>query len=153
MSNLEIKQHPTCRFEGKNIIYAIFDDENIRIEQEKHQVFSFREKIEVAMSELHFQISSVIIEKCIDIASDENEFTLSQYCVYEVCKVLQRQGYLNCGWEETVNNLYYYSAMFAKGEEIGISYSRQKAFLQDVNYFLNSIPTYINGCYKINLLS
>ena len=75
MSNSQIKQHPTCRFEGKNIVYAIIDDENIRVEQEKHQVFSFREKIEAVMSELRFQISSVIIEKCMDIACN-NESSL-----------------------------------------------------------------------------
>ena len=153
MSNSQIKQHPTCRFEGKNIVYAIIDDENIRVEQEKHQVFSFREKIEAVMSELHFQISSVMIEKCMDIASDENGFVPSQYYVYGVCKELQKQGFLDYGWEETFNKLYYYSAMFENGEEIAIPYSVQKAFLQDANYFLNSIPTYINGFSEINLLS
>ncbi|MBQ6889024.1 MAG: caspase family protein [Lachnospiraceae bacterium] len=153
MSNSQIKQHPTCLFEGKNIIYAIVDDEDIKTEQEKHQVFSFREKIEEALSELRFQISSAIIEKCIVIGSGEDGFNPSQNCVYMVCKELKKMGYLYYGWEKTLNNLYYYSAMFENGEGITIPYSVQKVFLEDMNYFLNSIPTYTNDFFEINLRS
>ena len=146
MRNSQIKQHPTCRFEGNEIVYAILDDEDIRIEPQKHNIFSFQEKIEVALSELRFQISSVIIEKCIVIENDEDGFHPSQNCVYVVCKELQRLGYLYCGWEKTFNDLYYYSTMFENGMDITIPYSIQKMFLEDMNYFLNSIPTYINDC-------
>jgi len=145
LSNIQINQHPRYQFSGTDIVYALLDDDDIRMEDDEHEIFSFEQEIDTAMAELHFQISSVSMEKCIYVDGEEWTQCPSFNYTYNICKELDKMGYLFFGWERTLNNLYHYSSIVEEKRKIEISQGEQRAIIDEIWDFLKTIPSYLNG--------
>lgn len=137
MQNSQIKQHPTYRFEGTNIVYALLENHEIVYARPDHKILTFQNEI-ISCREEFFN-RCYLVNLGLDYTYEPLSIFDSFDIAREICWELDTKIGLPHGWSTTLATLEFYSTQVDGKKEISISRTEQKETLTNIKKFIESI--------------